>query len=97
MTFKILKFTLFNKIFLSPDNIRVRLKFISSSYIKNGEEYMKFDKVQAQLKMSGFKITIKDLFKGDKVLNDVTNAIINQNIGNFITDIEPRIQSSIGE
>lgn len=65
--------------------------------MKDGEEYVKFVKVQAQIKMNGFKITIKDLFKGDKVLNDVTNAIINQNIHNFIADIEPRIQASIGE
>lgn len=65
--------------------------------MKNGEEYVKFENVQVQIKLSGFKINIKDLFKGDKVLNDVTNAIINQNIHNFITDIEPRIQASIGE
>lgn len=72
------------------------MKFVSQKYVKNGEEYVKFSNVQAQIKLSGYKIAVKDLFKGEKVLTDVTNAIINQNIHNFISDIEPSIQASIG-
>lgn len=43
------------------------------------------------------KISVEDIFQGDKVLSEVGDAIINQSTSNFIGEIEPKIQASLGE
>lgn len=66
-------------------------------YTKNGEEYMKISQAPSKvLKLGKIKINLQDLFK-DKILNDVTNTLINQNPYLFVDDFTPKISNSICE
>lgn len=66
-------------------------------YTKSGEEYMKIVNAPAKvLKLGKIKVNLQDLFK-DKVLNEVTNAVINQNPYLFVDDFTPKISNSICE
>lgn len=69
----------------------------TTKYIKNDEEFIKFSDVQTQVKLGMIKISVEDIFQGDKILSEVGDTIINQNIHNFISEIEPKIQSSLGK
>lgn len=65
--------------------------------MKGNEEYVKFSEAPTLIKLGKLQIKMQDLFKGDKVLSEVGDAIINQNIDNFIVEIEPKVQQSIGK
>lgn len=43
------------------------------------------------------RFNIRDLFEGDKVLNELGDTIINQNFHEFIKDVEPKVQLSLGK
>ena len=79
------------------DNLKIRLRLRTTKYVKDDEEFIKFSDVQTQVKLGMIKISVEDIFQGDKVLSEVGDTIINQNIHNFISEIEPKIQSSLGE
>lgn len=66
-------------------------------YVRNGEEYMKIASAPSKvLKLGKIKVNLQDLFN-DKVLNEVTNTVINQNPYLFVDDFTPKISSSICE
>lgn len=66
-------------------------------YIRNGEEYIRIANAPARiLKLGKIKVNLQDLFK-DKVLNELTNAVINDNSALFVDDFTPKISNSICE
>lgn len=66
-------------------------------YIKNGEEYIRIMNVPNRiLKLGKIKVNLQDLFK-DKILNDLTNVIVNENTGLFIDDFVPKVSGSLCE
>jgi hypothetical protein len=62
--------------------------------MKNGVEYVRIDKVETRVKLGKVNITLRELFK-EKSLNDIGQTIINQNIDQFLPDIEIKIQQSL--
>lgn len=65
-------------------------------YWKNGEDYIRFSSTPTRVnKIGKFKIQISDFFKTDKLLNDVTEALINENVHLFLDDIVPKIEKTV--
>lgn len=65
--------------------------------IKNGEEYVRVDSCKVNVKIVEMKMNFEGLFKNDKVLSDLGNSLVNQNVDLFIKDVEPSLESSLGE
>lgn len=63
--------------------------------MKNGEEYLKIDKCDLVIKIETLRLKFDNLFNGDKVLGDLGNQLVNQNIDLFTKDIEPSLQRSL--
>lgn len=64
-------------------------------YTKSGEEFMRISGVSNHvLKLGKIRVNLQDLFK-DKVLNDITNTIINDNTYLFLDDFIPIGSASI--
>lgn len=64
--------------------------------MKNGEEYIKIDKSTVSLKITKLVLNLDKLFKNDQALSDLGNSLVNQNIDLLIGDIEPALQTSLG-
>lgn len=64
-------------------------------FTKNGEEFIRIANAPNRvLKLGKIKVNLQDLFK-DSALNDITNAIINENSYLFVDDLIPRVSASI--
>lgn len=74
--------------------MKIRLKLHTAKYIKNGVEYIKFINVDTKVKLGKFTIKLQNLFK-DKLLADVGDTIINENLPSFLPEIEPKIEESV--
>lgn len=57
---------------------------------------MRFTKAETKVKIGDTKMILYDLFK-DKILNDVGQRIVNENLPMFHSDFEPKIEKSIGK
>lgn len=72
----------------------MRLKIESAPLYKNGVEYKNITRVPANVKINNLVLKIHDLFK-DKVLNDVGERLVNQNLDMFMPEIEKSVSNSI--
>ncbi|KAG5682318.1 hypothetical protein PVAND_011677 [Polypedilum vanderplanki] len=78
------------------ENMKIRLKIHGELYTQAGVEYMKIAKIETKVQVPKITFQLHNLFK-DKVLNDVSNNLVNDNIHLFIDDIEAKIQSSLSK
>lgn len=75
--------------------MKLKISLVGSKYLKGGQEYIKVDKSTVIVKIVQMKLHFDNLFRGDKVLSDLGNQLINQNIQMFIKDVEPAQQRSL--
>ncbi|KAJ3654889.1 hypothetical protein Zmor_014042 [Zophobas morio] len=64
---------------------------------KDGEDYLKFDKMRLRLRIGESKITLGNLFRDDPVIGKATNEVINDNTDLFINEIKPLLENSLAE
>lgn len=83
--------------FSSSDNVKFKISLGGTKYMKNGREYVRIDKTDVFVKIPKMKLHFENLFPNDKVLSDLGNNLVNQNIDMFLKDIEPALQKSLGE
>ncbi|CRK99074.1 CLUMA_CG011933, isoform A [Clunio marinus] len=79
------------------NRLKLRIKINGSKYIKDGEEFVKADNCVVAVKLEDLQLNFSDLFNGNKVLSDVGNQLINDNIDLFIRDIEPSLEKSLAK
>lgn len=65
--------------------------------VKDGEEYVKVDNCKVNVKIVELQMNFEQLFKRDKVLSDLGNSLVNQNVDLFIKDVEPSLETSLGK
>lgn len=82
-------------ILLFSDNLRLKISFFGSMILKDGEEYVNVDKCKVDVKIVELKMNFEQLFKNDKVLSDLGNSLVNQNVDLFIKDVEPSLETSL--
>lgn len=77
------------------DNLKLKISLSGTAFNKNGQQYLRIDKAQVGVKIISLKLNFENLFNGDRVLSDLGNTLVNQNIDMFIRDIEPALQKSL--
>lgn len=77
--------------------MKLKLSLIGSNYVRGGQEYVKIDSAKVNVKILNMKLNFENLFNGDRVLGDLGNSLVNENIDMFIKDIEPSLETSLGE
>lgn len=86
---------LFKTKFQLIDNLKLKISISGPTLTKNGQQFLRVDKCQVGVKIVSLKLNFENLFRGDKVLSDLGNSLVNQNIDMFIRDIEPALQKSL--
>lgn len=82
---------------LFSDNLRLKISLTGSMIVKDGEEYVKVDNCKVNVKIVELQMNFEQLFKRDKVLSDLGNSLVNQNVDLFIKDVEPSLETSLGK
>ncbi|KAL7037210.1 hypothetical protein ACKWTF_009106 [Chironomus riparius] len=80
---------------VSIDKSRILLKFVGSTYFKNGVEHIKIDTIQMTIKSAEMRVYFDNLFNGQKALEQAANEVINQNIDIIKGDVVPLIEQRI--
>lgn len=62
-----------------------------------GKEYIVFDKIDLDVKLSNGRLYFADLFRGNPELTEHTNKIVNDNIADILLDLKPVINKTIGD
>lgn len=73
------------------------MKITGSKYNKNGQEYVKADNMDLNIKIPKIKFHFDNLFNGDKALGDLGNTLVNQNTDLFVPDIEAAVKQTLGK
>ena len=79
---------------LFSDEIKARIKIETVPLFRDGVEYKNVTRVPAVVKIDKLVLKIHNLFK-DKVLNDVGERLVNQNLDMFLPEIEKSVSNSI--
>ncbi|KAF6206993.1 hypothetical protein GE061_018230 [Apolygus lucorum] len=64
---------------------------------KKKEEFAEAIKHQVKFDAADFKISLTNLFNGDKLLGDNMNLILNDNWKEVLNDLKPSISSTVGQ
>ncbi|XP_058126345.1 protein takeout-like [Anopheles ziemanni] len=79
------------------ENTRARVKVLWEKYMKNGKEYLRINKLLVRLQIENGRFDMKDLFRGDPVLNQAGNQFINENSRLFLDELTPGLERSLAE
>lgn len=71
------------------------LTIIPKVFTVDGQEYMKFKKIIADITIKDYKVELKGLFNGDKTLGKAANDIINQNKGELLRATKPHLEKTV--
>jgi len=66
-------------------------------YMKNGKEYISFDKNSLQLNLGKPVFKFDNIFRDNRELNEQTNKIINENVIDIIDELRPVIDSTVSQ
>ncbi|KRT83899.1 hemolymph juvenile hormone-binding protein [Oryctes borbonicus] len=64
---------------------------------RDGEEYLRFDKMKVKIFVGEAKLNLENLFGGDPILGRVSNDILSQNSELFLNEIRPNLEASLAE
>lgn len=67
----------------------------SQIFTKDGKEYIKFKKIDADINIKDYRVRLDGLFNGDKTLGEAANQAINQNRGEFLKATKPHLEKTV--
>lgn len=76
------------------ENTNCRVRMLGSKYIKDGQEFAKIDSCTVRTKVKTVKIQLDNLFNGDRVLGELGNRLINENVDLLKPDFIPTFERS---
>lgn len=79
------------------ENSRARVKLQAHKYQKNGQVYMKFERIQMKIQIGKNYIELKNLFNGDPNLGKIGNQFINDNSDLFLQQIIPGLEKNLAD
>ncbi|KAF9815071.1 hypothetical protein SFRURICE_010629 [Spodoptera frugiperda] len=82
---------------LNADAVKcdAELVFHSQIITKDGVEYVKFKKIEADISIKDYRVKLDGLFNGDKTLGEAANQAINQNRGEFLKATKPHLEKTV--
>lgn len=63
---------------------------------RDGHKYVQVDKLKFDFTPSSMKIKLENLFNGDKLLGDTTNAFLNDNWHPIFLELKPELVKAFG-
>lgn len=86
------------EIFLKLENFRGRVSMKASKYTKNGEEFIRFGRMNIKIirgKTRYMKLT--NLFNGNKSLEEAISAALTSNSDYMLSFVYPSLEKNLGE
>ncbi|XP_022821576.1 protein takeout-like [Spodoptera litura] len=82
---------------LNADAVKcdAELVFHSQIVTKDGVEYIKFKKIEADISIKDYRVKLDGLFNGDRTLGEAANQAINQNRGEFLKATKPHLEKTV--
>lgn len=65
--------------------------------MRDGKEFVSFEKLTVKIKVGKSHLHLTNLFNGDKVLSQVGNQFINENIELFLVEIIPGFEKNLSK
>lgn len=80
------------------ENARARIAMKASKFIKNGQEYLKFDKFRIKVQPGTIRnLKLSNLFNNDRGLEDAANAFIASNSEFLLSNVYPTVERYLSE
>lgn len=73
------------------------MKLRSTKYQKNGETYLRFEKLMLKIQIGKNRLNLKNLFNGDPNLGQIGNTFINENSELFLNEIIPGLEKNLAD
>ncbi|KAF5285657.1 hypothetical protein FQR65_LT13087 [Abscondita terminalis] len=83
--------------YVNITNYRFDCKLKGNKIVKNGEEYLEFEKMKLKIEIGNSSIRLDNLFNGDPVLGKATSDVVNENSDLFMNEILPNLQQALSE
>lgn len=80
------------------ENPRARVALKGSKYIKNGKEYLKFDRFRIKVQPGTIRqLKLSNLFESDRSIEEAANAFMNANSDFLLQNVYPSIEKDLAE
>lgn len=79
------------------ENCRARVKLRSVKYQKDGDTYLRFERLMLKIQIGKNRMNLKNLFNGDPNLGQIGNQFINENSELFLNEIIPGLEKNLAE
>ncbi|XP_050498427.1 circadian clock-controlled protein daywake-like [Diabrotica virgifera virgifera] len=77
-------------------DVTARSELMGVQFEKDGQNHLRFDKFDIEVKVGGGMARVENLFNGDKVLLGMVNDVVNKNFDMFLRELLPIIQRQLG-
>lgn len=64
-------------------------------YERDGDTYLRYTDLSVHIQIGGGSVKIKNLFHGDKLINDMVNESVNKNLNAFLVELMPVIERTL--
>nr|XP_018897041.1 PREDICTED: circadian clock-controlled protein-like [Bemisia tabaci]XP_018897042.1 PREDICTED: circadian clock-controlled protein-like [Bemisia tabaci] len=76
---------------------RAVVRMTGSKVTRDGNVYLKMDKMKMKLEFGGAKIKLTNLFNGDPILGATANQVLNDNSRLFLEEIRPALEGALSD
>ncbi|KAK5645847.1 hypothetical protein RI129_004311 [Pyrocoelia pectoralis] len=83
--------------YINITDYRFECKLKGNKIMKEGEEFLEFEKMKLKIEVGTSNIRLENLFNGDPVLGKATSDVVNENSNLFISEILPNLQQALSE
>ncbi|GAB0088225.1 Protein takeout [Sergentomyia squamirostris] len=78
----------------TSENVKVRARFTGRKVTKNQQDYFQTNDMKITMTTTKLWMDFENLFNGDKLLGDTTNAFLNENWMDIFNELQPDISKS---
>lgn len=82
---------------LTLDDLKINIKFVILSTVKNNNVYVQTSKFKLNFDTSRLHIYFENLFNGDKALSDNMNLFLNENWQDILNELKPSFQDAFSQ
>uniref|UniRef100_A0A1B0CZX5 Uncharacterized protein n=2 Tax=Phlebotomus papatasi TaxID=29031 RepID=A0A1B0CZX5_PHLPP len=76
------------------ENVKIRVRFTGKKVTKNQKDYFQTDDTKITMTTTKLWLNFDNLYNGDKLLGETTNAFLNENWMDIFNELKPDISKS---
>lgn len=87
------------EIFISTDNVDIKVKFVPNVVEKNGKQYIHIptNKFKLTFDTTRMYLRLDNLFNGDRALGDNMNLFLNENWKDILQELKPAVRETFAQ